>query len=243
MIKQLTLNNHNVQGCKIEEKTLRASIFATPTVIAQPSMAATNGATNVAANGTAGTLKCFPGPNPARCFWQDERDEFSDYRSTETLPEDADIVIIGAGYAGVSTAYHLTEQDGGATKSICILEARAACSGATGRNGGHCRPDFYGHIPTYMDRAGARAGAEIAEFEIATLRDLKMFIDQEKIDCNFTLTRSLDVWCNKNSAQKALAVYQRMAAEMFEYMDDVVFYTGEKVPGVSRHTKLHPAVS
>lgn len=200
-------------------------------------MAATNGT----ANRTAGTPKCFPAPNPARCFWQDERDEFSDYRSTETLPEDADIVIIGAGYAGVSTAYHLT-QAGGATRSICILEARAACSGATGRNGGHCRPDFYGHIPTYMDRAGARAGAEIAEFEIATLRDLKRFIDQEKIDCDFTLTRSLDVWCNKDSAQKALAVYQRMAAEKFEYMDDVVFYTGERAAGVSRRTKLHPAV-
>lgn len=181
---------------------------------------------------TAGTLKCLPAPIPARCFWQDERDELSDHRSTESLPEYSDIVIIGGGYAGVSAAYHLTQEDG-TTKSICILESRGVCSGATGRNGGHCRPDFYGHIPTYIDRAGPRAGAEIAEFEIATLRALKKIIDQEKIDCDFTLTRSIDVWCNKESAQRAQDVYQKMVAENFDYMDDVVFYTGERVEGVS----------
>ncbi|KAJ5985470.1 hypothetical protein N7522_012666 [Penicillium canescens] len=190
-------------------------------------MAISNGTTAP----TAGTSKCLPTHIPGECFWQTARDDLSDHRSTEQLPEHSDIVIIGAGYAGVSAAYHLVK-DGDASKSIAILEARGACSGATGRNGGHCRPDFYGHIPTYMDRAGDRAGAEIAEFEIANLRALKKIIEQEKIDCDFTLARSVDVWCNAESAKKAKVVYDRMVAADFEYMEDAVFYTGEQVEGI-----------
>jgi glycine/D-amino acid oxidase-like deaminating enzyme len=183
----------------------------------------------------AGTPSCLPTDTPGECFWQNGDDELSNHRSTEQLPEYSDIVIIGAGYAGVSTAHHL-KKDGDASKSITILEARGACSGATGRNGGHCRPDFYGHIPTYMDRAGDQAGAEIAQFEIANLRALKRVIEQEKIDCDFTLARSVDVWCNEDAAKSAKAVYDRMVAAGFEYMDDVVFYTGEQVEGVSHCT-------
>lgn len=189
-------------------------------------MAATSAAVN------AQSQKCFPARNPGECFWQTEPHELRNHRSTEQLPEHSDIVIIGAGYAGISTAYHLVRDHGDLDKSITILEAREACSGATGRNGGHLRPDFYGHIPTYIERAGARAGAEIAEFEIAHLRAIKRVIEEEHIDCDFTLARSIDVWCNEEAAKNAKAVYDRMVAEKFEYMDDVIFYTGKKAEGV-----------
>ncbi|KAF9774360.1 hypothetical protein IL306_007641 [Fusarium sp. DS 682] len=196
------------------------------------------------ASRTAGTPKCMPVPNPAPCFWQQQQQqdtiELQDHRSSEQLPDHSDIVIIGAGFAGLSTAHHLV-RDAGAT-SVCILEARGVCSGATGRNGGHCRPDFYGHIPTYIDRARERAGAEIAEFEIANLRAIKKIIEEEKIDCDFTLTRSIDVWCNEDAAKKAEAVYQTMVSHNFEYMDDVVFYTGDKVEGMIMHMHADGAI-
>ena len=175
----------------------------------------------------------LPPSNPTSCFWQSERQDLSDYRSSEELPQKTDLVIIGAGYAGISTAYHLMKDH--ATnpnlKSITILEARGVCSGATGRNGGQLRPDLYGHIPTYVDRAGSQAGEEIAQFEISQLRAIKRLIEQEKIDCDFTLTRSIDVWCNEEAALKAKAVYDRMA-DKFDFMDDVAFYTGDRVEGV-----------
>lgn len=67
-------------------------------------------------------------------FWRTELHELDSFRSTETLPDECDIIVIGAGYAGVSTVYHLLEQNGN-HPSIVILEAREACSGASGRNG------------------------------------------------------------------------------------------------------------
>ncbi|EPS30043.1 hypothetical protein PDE_04993 [Penicillium oxalicum 114-2] len=184
------------------------------------------------ASPVAGTSKCLPTSIPGETFWQTSQHRLHNHRSTEELLEHSDIVIIGAGYAGVATAYHLIKDYADSNKSITILEARGACSGATGRNGGHARPDFYGHIPTYMDRAGTQAGAEIAEFEIQNLRALKKTVEQEKIDCDFTLTRSIDVWCNADAAKKAKAVYDRMTAESLEYMEDVAFYTGDNVEGI-----------
>lgn len=177
--------------------------------------------------------QCLPVDNPTQCFWQMEGHDLSNHRSTEELPEHSDIVIIGAGYAGVGTAYHLVQELGDSARSVTILEARSACSGATGRNGGHLRPDLYGHIPTYIDRAGVKAGAEIAEFEIAHVRAMKKFIEEENIDCDFTLARSLDIWCNKEAAEKAKAVYDHMVSQNLDYMEDVAFYTGDKVEGVS----------
>jgi glycine/D-amino acid oxidase-like deaminating enzyme len=67
---------------------------------------------------------------------------------SETLPEDltgrlgaplagdssADIVIVGAGYTGLWSAYYLLEQD--PSLRIVILEAQHAGFGASGRNGG-----------------------------------------------------------------------------------------------------------
>lgn len=70
-------------------------------------------------------------------FWRSDPDPLDNHRSTETLPEESDLVIIGAGFAGAATAYHCLEQSKLQSKSnsVLILEARQACSGATGRNG------------------------------------------------------------------------------------------------------------
>ncbi|KAK8050848.1 FAD dependent oxidoreductase [Apiospora rasikravindrae] len=67
-------------------------------------------------------------------------------RQSEKLPESADIVIIGSGMSGTSIAWHLLmDNKSNSTKvpRIAMLEARQACSGATGRNGGHIRPSSY----------------------------------------------------------------------------------------------------
>ena len=87
--------------------------------------------------------KPFPVPGGLTPFWRTEPSSLDNHRSTENLPDFSDIVVIGAGYAGASTAYHILDQcDSSLQPSIVILEARQACSGATGRNGLH------NHSPT-----------------------------------------------------------------------------------------------
>ena len=48
-------------------------------------------------------------------------------------------MVIGAGYTGASVVHHLLDGNDDVGKSIVILEARGACSGATGRNGKYPR--------------------------------------------------------------------------------------------------------
>ena len=180
----------------------------------------------------------LPVPNPGKCFWQSDTHELHDHRSTENLPGTSDILIIGAGYAGISTTYHLVKDPRNANQKITVLEARSVCSGATGRNGGHIRPDLYGRIPTYISRGGVEAGAEIAEFEIATLRALKKVVEDEEIDCDLTLARTIDVWCNEEAAKKARVVYDQMKSHGLGYMDDVIFYGQSDAEGVSPHVSL-----
>lgn len=69
-------------------------------------------------------------------FWRTQLHELDSHRSTENLPLECDLIVIGAGYAGVSTLYHLLNSgDAPDPSSIVMLEAREACSGASGRNG------------------------------------------------------------------------------------------------------------
>ncbi|KAH8660849.1 FAD dependent oxidoreductase-domain-containing protein [Tricladium varicosporioides] len=217
--------SNSVRDCNLsKELTILTSEHTPSEVLASTSTS------QPTTNGTV--LKSLPHASPAPCFWQSEPHPLHNHRSTEQLPEHSDIVIIGAGYAGVSTAYHLSKDPVAAGKSITILEARGACSGATGRNGGHLRPDLYGHIPTYVDRAGAEAAAEIAEFEIAHVQEIKKIVEEENIDCDFTLTRTIDTWCNEEAAKKAKIQYDRLKAKNLKHLDDVIFYTGKNVEGI-----------
>lgn len=46
----------------------------------------------------------LPVPNPTHSYWQSEPHRLDSHRSTPELPRTTDIVVIGAGIAGVSVA-------------------------------------------------------------------------------------------------------------------------------------------
>lgn len=80
----------------------------------------------------------LPSVDSTASFWRTKPGPIDEHRSTESLPSFADVVMIGAGYAGAAIAHHLikeSERHARPAPSIVILEAREACSGATGRNG------------------------------------------------------------------------------------------------------------
>jgi len=81
----------------------------------------------------------LPRSNPTKSSWQIPPDPLHNFRSTDSLPTSLlDIVIIGSGLSGTSTAWHLLHGDTTpptSRHSVLMLEAREVCSGATGRNG------------------------------------------------------------------------------------------------------------
>lgn len=76
----------------------------------------------------------LPTPESSNSFWHSEPNEFLiRHRTTEELPAEADIVIVGSGITGTSAARYLAEDERAKGKSVVLLEAREACWGATGR--------------------------------------------------------------------------------------------------------------
>ncbi|KAL2834913.1 FAD dependent oxidoreductase-domain-containing protein [Aspergillus cavernicola] len=148
-------------------------------------------------------------------FWRTKPHPLDSHRSTETLPEEFDIVVIGAGYAGVSVTHHILEQCGSSslkTPSIVLLEGRQACSGATGRNGGHLKPDPYNRIATLATEYGIQAATEVAEFEARHVTSIQELVNKEKIDCDLTVTEAIDVQLSAPHAQALKTGYDRLVA-------------------------------
>ncbi|KAL4929419.1 FAD-dependent oxidoreductase [Aspergillus undulatus] len=76
-----------------------------------------------------------------------------------------DVAIVGAGIAGIQTAYELIERG----KKVTMLEARHVLSGESGRTSGHLSnalDDEYTHIKEKHGSSGARAAAESHTFAI-----------------------------------------------------------------------------
>ncbi|KAG0648261.1 Gamma-glutamylputrescine oxidoreductase [Hyphodiscus hymeniophilus] len=156
----------------------------------------------------------FPSKESTLPFWRTEPHELDTHRSTPELPKTCDILIIGAGYAGITSAYHILKslEGKGSSPNIVLVEARQACSGATGRNGGHLRPAVYSLLPEYIRNYGISAAAEVAAFEDTHVRTIADLVAEEKIDCDFTLTKSFDVHSNVEKAKAAKQAYDELKA-------------------------------
>lgn len=129
----------------------------------------------------------LPVPNSTLSYWhKDPSQKLLGYRSTPDLPEEVDTVIIGTGMTGSFAARFLKESS--PSSSLLVLEAREACWGATGRNGGHCQPFLYG------------TSEETARFELETYFFLRDLVAREGVDCGWRgvpgvhAMLSQDVW-------------------------------------------------
>ena len=80
----------------------------------------------------------------------------------------ADVVIIGAGFTGLSTAFHLRE----AGIEVVVLEAAEPGWGASGRNNGQVIPTLAGHDPSAMVKRHGEAGERFN----AVLRDSAQYL-------------------------------------------------------------------
>ena len=184
-----------------------------------------------------------PVPNSTKSFWRSDLHAFDNHRTTEQLPSEADIVIIGAGYAGASIVHHLLEKSSelGRPVSIVILEAREACSGATGRNGGHLKPDPYYRAAGALKTHGREAAEEVASFESRQVQEVQKLVEKENIDCDFVVTRATDV-CMYEDARKDLKQgLDALRKANVSTADGVHYSDGRTAQGV-RYSDLHRTV-
>lgn len=151
----------------------------------------------------------LPVPNSTNSYWHKEPSKkLFGYRSTVDVPATADTVVIGTGMTGSFAARFLKEAS--PESSLVVLEAREACWGATGRNGGHCQPFLYG------------TSEEIARFELETYFFLRDLIEKEDIDCGWRSVNGVHAMLNQDVFDAAAEAIPRLRAKVPDFKDKVV---------------------
>ncbi|KAG9665634.1 FAD dependent oxidoreductase, partial [Aureobasidium melanogenum] len=154
----------------------------------------------------------LPLPNPTTSYWQDPPDEIANLQTTKELPKYADYVIIGSGISGAAIAYNLIKKK--PNSSILMLEARQACSGATGRNGGHTKAASYRSFLEHEAEHGLEDAIKIARLEYANIRETHALARYLSIDCASTPCDTVDIIYDAG----ALAQGKKAIARMQETM-------------------------
>ncbi len=102
-------------------------------------------------------------------LWHESAGE--DWTPRATLPgsTDVDVAIVGAGYTGLWTAYHLSLLD--PSVRIAVLEREVAGFGASGRNGGWCSALFPASAERLARNPGPHGGRDGAVRQLRALQD------------------------------------------------------------------------
>ncbi|GAA4371124.1 NAD(P)/FAD-dependent oxidoreductase [Paeniglutamicibacter cryotolerans] len=122
-------------------------------------------------------------------------------RPALTNDRTADVVIVGAGYTGLWTAYYLLKED--PTLDVVILEREYAGFGASGRNGGWCSAIFpisLGHLAKLHNH---QAAMDLQHAMNDTVDEVGRVVAEEAIDCDYSKEGFLSLARSSAQLQRA----------------------------------------
>ncbi len=125
----------------------------------------------------------------------------------------ADIVIIGGGFTGLSSAYHLSRTF--PNKKVVLLEGACCGYGASGRNGGFCDAGFSGLLP-YVQSVGPERGRTAFDASLYGINQIKRMVVEHGIQCDFEENGMLETATDDEQAaelEKHLAIYKAMGLD------------------------------
>ncbi|MDM5326265.1 FAD-binding oxidoreductase [Neobacillus sp. CF12] len=108
----------------------------------------------------------------------------SNYRNIKNTLDgevETDAVIIGGGFTGLSTAYHLLKKG---VKAV-VLEQYEVGWGASGRNAGMILPGYHHSMTTIANQYGISAAKELFKFSLESINLVESIIKDRGISCDF----------------------------------------------------------
>jgi glycine/D-amino acid oxidase-like deaminating enzyme len=120
-------------------------------------------------------------------------------------PAAAQVVVVGGGYTGLSTALHLCES----AADVVVLEAVELCEGASGLNGGQVIPGVKHDPDTLEQMFGAQLGAQLVETVASGPELVFDLIARYQIDCEANRSG----WIQAATSQSALAAIAKRVGQ------------------------------
>lgn len=102
----------------------------------------------------------------------------------------ADVLVIGGGYTGMWTAYHLLEAD--PSVRVTLLEQDVCGSGPSGRNGGFCT-GWWDELPTLVALYGEQDAVAACRALGHSIEDIGTWCERHQVDAWFTHSGMLQV--------------------------------------------------
>jgi glycine/D-amino acid oxidase-like deaminating enzyme len=102
-------------------------------------------------------------------------------RSGRPLPDTADVVVVGGGYAGINAARELARRG----VKVTLLETHTLGWGASTRNGGIVHAGYKWSASQLIERYGADTGRALYQETLDSYALVKRLIADEAIDCDF----------------------------------------------------------
>ncbi|MGR3378900.1 NAD(P)/FAD-dependent oxidoreductase [Salipiger abyssi] len=113
-------------------------------------------------------------------YWLDTRPAFASGASGD-VPARADVVVVGGGFTGLSTALALAKRGA----DVVLLEAGPVGGSGSGRNGGQCNNGFsHDYAATQAELGHDRAAALWRAYD-AAVDTVERIVTEEAIDCAF----------------------------------------------------------
>ena len=132
-------------------------------------------------------------------YWHDSLEPGDTLAPRAALPGDrqADIAIVGAGFAGLWSAYYLLKAK--PSLRIIVIDAQTAGFGASGRNGGWCVPEAGTPLDVLDKEGGAGTGAAMLRAMHRAVDEVGDVARREQIDCGYAKGGAL--WLASDAAQ------------------------------------------
>src|SRR5437870_9049971 len=112
---------------------------------------------------------------------------------SQSLPESADVAIIGAGFTGLSAARALAKR--GAT--VAVLESETIGWGASSRNGGMVLTGLKLGVNKLISMYGRERTQLMYAASLASIDCVEQIVREEAIDCQFSRCGHLEVACKQ----------------------------------------------
>src|SRR5438552_18185449 len=112
---------------------------------------------------------------------------------SQSLPESADVAIIGAGFTGLSAARALAKR--GAT--VAVLESETIGWGASSRNGGMVLTGLKLGVNKLVSMYGHERTQQMYAASLASIDCVEQIVREENIACDFARCGHLEVACKQ----------------------------------------------